>query len=257
MLFAASASDVRSRSRLLTPFVLSALALLVACGSDTGPKPPHELDGTAVTVGNGTAMAYVMTSSGAATSIGVALSDAALQGLPSTDTEWSLPLPSGVSVPPFDHVTLNWNAQGHPPMPYMLPHFDFHFYIITPAQQAAIAPGADTVTVPAQVVPTNYMSGIESVPDMGVHWVDTLSAEFTGHTFDHTFIYGFTKGTMAFVEPMVTQTYLGSSPDVMSPVKQPESFQKPGRYPTWYSVKADAAKGLVRVSLDSLTDRQD
>jgi uncharacterized protein len=255
MLFAASASDVRSRSRLFTPLVLSALALLAACGSDTGPTPPHELDGTPVAVGNGTAMAYVMTSSGAATSIGVALSNAALEGLPSTDTEWSLPLPSGVSAPPFDHVMLNWNAQGHPPMPYMLPHFDFHFYTITTAEQAAITPGADTVTVPAQYVPTDYISGIQAVPNMGVHWVDTLSAEFTGHTFDHTFIYGFTKGTMAFLEPMVTQAYLASSPDVTAAVKQPDSFQKPGRYPAWYSVKADAAKGVVRVSLDSLTDR--
>lgn len=255
MLVAASASRARGRSCLLTPMALGALILLAACGSDTGPTPPHELDGIPIQVGNGTAMAYVMTSNGTATSIGVALSNSALQGLPTSDAEWTLPMPLGVSVPPFDHVMINWNAQGHPPMPYMLPHFDFHFYMITPAVQATITPGADTVTVPAQYVPQDYMSGIESVPNMGVHWVDTLSAEFTGHTFDHTFIYGFTKGTMAFVEPMVTQTFLASSPDVTSPVKQPDAFQKPGRYPTWYSVKADAAKGLVRVSLDSLTDR--
>lgn len=255
MLVAVSASTTRSRSRLLTPLALAALALLAACGSDTGPTPPHELDGTPVPVGNGTATAYVITNGGAPTSIGVALTNAALQGLPTTDTEWSLPLPTGVAVVPYDHVTLNWNAQGHPPMPYMLPHFDFHFYLITPAAQAAITAGADTITVPAQYVPKDYMSGIEAVPDMGVHWVDTLSAEFTGHTFDHTFIYGFTKGTMAFVEPMVTQTFLASAPDVTSPVKQPIAFQKAGEYPAWYSVKADPAKGLVRVSLDSLTDR--
>ena len=251
----------RRQARALTWCALTlgtaALVTFAACSSDdsTSPDAAHELDGPAVSVGNGTAQAYVVTSPNGTSSIGVALTANALNGLPSTDSEWSLPLPAGTSVAPFDHVVLNWNAQGHPPMQYMEPHFDFHFYTITPAAQAAIVGGPDNTPVPAANVPKDYVSGVVAVPDMGVHWVDTTSSEFEGHMFDRTMIYGFYHGGMVFIEPMITRVFLATQPNVSAGVKQPASFAQHGSYPLSYSVHTDAATQTIRVSLDSLVSR--
>jgi hypothetical protein len=232
-----------------------ALTLLAACSSDTSPVTPTERDGTAVKVGQGSAYAYVVTGPSGTSSIGVALTPSALDGLPSSDAEWMLPLPAGVATGPFDHVMINWNAMGHPPAMYMTPHFDFHFYTITPAAQSAIQGGNDLTPVPPSQVPPDYISGVQAVPDMGVHWVDTTSDEFHGQPFDRTFIYGFYHGSMVFVEPMVTRAFLQSQPNATDVVKQPQSFAQPGRYPTHYSVRMDAATNTIRVSLDSLAAR--
>ena len=253
MSFVRGTSAVR-RMRVAFAVTLAG-AIGAACGSDTAPKAPSELDGAAVPVGGGTASAYVVQGPNGPTAIGVKLTPGALTGLPSADSMWALPMPAGVTVPAYDHVMLNWNAQGHPPAPYMVPHFDFHFYMISAAEQAAIQGGPDTVTVAPQFVPADYMSGVMSVPDMGVHWVDSLSAEFTGHPFDRTFIYGFSKGSMVFVEPMVTQAYLASQPDAVANVKQPQAWQIHGNFPMQYSVKTDPGTKDVRVELDSLVAR--
>lgn len=231
--------------------------LAAACGSDsTAPAAATEIDGPSVTVASGTAHTFVMKSDTGITRVGIALSDAALAALPDTDAMWTLPLPTGVSAAPWDHAELNWNAHGHPPIPiYGLPHFDFHFYRITPSTQMAIPGGPDATPVAAQYVPTDYESQVMAVPMMGVHWVDSLAAEYHGHTFDKTFIYGFYNGNLIFVEPMVTLAYLQSHPDASAPVKQPAAVQFPGRYPASYSVQYDATHQLTRVSIDSLRTR--
>lgn len=244
-------------------YKLAALAMalaVAACGGDDNITTPAttELDGPAVTVGNGTARAVVMKQGNQVTSIGVQLTDAALTGLPSTmpATEWQLSLPAGVSASPWDHLALDWNPQGHPPpMVYTVPHFDFHFYMITPAEQMAIPGGEDTTTVPAQYIPKDYQSEVESVPMMGVHWADTLASEYHGQPFDHTFIYGFHQGHMIFTEPMVTLAFLQGGQDFSGAVKQPAAFARTGSYPTSYSVRHDETAHTVTVSLDSLVAR--
>jgi len=248
-------SSVPDRPRI-TLALAGVFVLMIAagCGDDNSPSATTDVVGAAVPVGHGTARTVVVSNSDGAQSIGVELTPEALTGLPDADAEFMLPLPDGMSVPPWDHVAINWNAHGHPPDMYMLPHFDFHFYTISPSAQASIAGGEDMVPVPDPYVPKDYVSGVESVPNMGVHWVDTLSAEFHGHTFDHTLIYGFSQGSMVFVEPMVTQAFLASQPSVSMDVKQPQAFQEPGRYPREWSVRTQS-NGVIRVMLDSLTSR--
>ncbi|HEU4643220.1 MAG TPA: DUF5602 domain-containing protein [Gemmatimonadaceae bacterium] len=242
----------------LTPRAFG-IALLVAlaagCGSDsTAPSAPTKVDGAAVAVGDGTAHTFVLEQGDTPVSVGIELSADALAGLPDTVSEWQLQMPANVAVPPWDHATLDWNPQGHEPAQiYGVPHFDFHFYDIPLSEQMAIAGGPDTTTVPAANVPQDYASQVFAVPMMGVHWADTLAAEFHGHPFDHTFIYGFYHGEMVFVEPMVTKAYLESHPDASAPVKQPEAFQTAGLYPRSYGVRYDSESDSYRLTLDSLT----
>lgn len=239
--------------------VFAAVLSVGACSaSDAGPAPLTELDGPAVAVGNGTARTVVMKQGGTITSVGIQLTDGALTGLPDTlpATDWELSLPSGVSVGPFDHAAVDWNPQGHPPpMVYTVPHFDFHFYMIPTSEQMTIAGGPDMTPVDAKYVPRDYASQVESVPMMGVHWADTLAAEYHGSPFDHTFIYGFHQGQMIFLEPMVTMAFLSGGSDFIGAVKQPAAFQRSGAYPTSYTVHHDPAAHTVTVSLDSLTNR--
>jgi hypothetical protein len=220
--------------------VLSATVILVAAACSDSITPRElELQGESVNVGNGTARTFVReTTAGHPTAIGVELSASALDGLPTAMTEWVLSLPPGVATAPWDHVGLDWNPQGHEPAAiYGVPHFDFHFYTVTSAEQMQIAGGPDNTPVPAANIPTDYASQVISVPMMGVHWADTLAAEFHGSAFDKTFIYGFYQSKMVFVEPMVTRAMLVSHPDVIVPVKQPQSFQQSGFYPDQYSVR--------------------
>ncbi len=241
---------VRGRALVI---IAAALAIAACSGDSTAPKDAVEVDGPAVSVGNGTAQSFVMRHDNVVTTVGIKLSDGALDGLPADMSEWKLAMPNDASAPPWDHMTLDWNPQGHEPAPiYGVPHFDFHFYLIPDAEQAAIAGGPDSTPVEQQFIPQDYASQVISVPGMGVHWADTLSAEFHGTPFTETFIYGFYQGQMVFVEPMVTRDFLASHPDVSSPVKQAAEYQTPGSYPTSYSVRYDASQHATFIELDSL-----
>ena len=240
--------------RVLPALLCVATAMTIgACSDNTTAPDTHELDGPTASVGNGTARVFVLEHGTTPTSIGIELSESALTGLPDSMAMWQLSMPAGVSVAPWNHAMLNWNPQGHPPPHvYDLPHFDFHFYTIPVDEQMMIPAGPDTETVPSQYVPQDYASEIESVPAMGVHWADTLAAEYHGHAFDRTFIYGFFHQQMVFVEPMVTVAYLQSQPNVSMHVKQPSAYQSAGAYPMAYSVRWDASRHTYRIALDSL-----
>ena len=128
----------------------------------------------------------------------------------------------------INNLTMFWEASGHPTGAFFTPHFDFHFYMITPQEQSQVVPGADTIAVDPKYIPKNYVSGVMAVPDMGTHWVDTTSGEFHGQPFTITFIYGFYHGNMTFLEPMISKEFLLKKPDVILPIKQPQAFQHHG-----------------------------
>ena len=87
---------------------------------------------------------------------------------------------------------------------------------------------------------------------MGVHAIDMTSPEFHGKPFTETFIYGYDKGKLIFLEPMVTQAFLQSKPDVTTPVKTPEKYSEPAYYPSSYTVRYDKASGDYMVTLGKL-----
>jgi hypothetical protein len=225
--------------------------------------------GEAAPVGDGTARSWVaMDKDGKPMSMGVTFTEAALSGLPQSLTpgliwtEFLLPLPPEASVTGFNHIGFNWNPKGHDPEGvYKVPHFDFHFYLISPEERERITTRGDDLEkcrkpLPAEFVPDGYVFAPASEePGMGSHWVEPNSHEFHGKAFTHTFIYGSYDGRMIFAEPMISKAFLETRPNITVPIKLPPKYQKPGYYPTRYSVKFNPESREYTVSIDGLTLR--
>lgn len=138
----------------------------------------------------------------------------------------------------FNHVSLGWNPHGHEPeFIYGLPHFDFHFYNVSPAAVAAIPPyevdSTGFLDLPAaHYLPPTYFYAGGGVPQMGTHWLDFTSSELNGSAFTQTFIYGTYAGKVTFMEPMITKAFIEANPSFTRSIPQPAKVQKTGYYPT-------------------------
>ena len=104
-------------------------------------------------------------------------------------------------------------------------------------------------------MPAGYAPDSVNTPDMGMHYVNLRAPEFNGEPFTHTLIYGFYKGNLAFIEPMVTTEVLDAGPDVTADVPQPDAYQESGFYPRQYRIVHDEEAGEYRVTLVDLTRR--
>lgn len=106
-------------------------------------------------------------------------------------------------------------AHGHPPGPYLVPHFDFHFYTITPAETDAI--DCSDLTKPA-TPPSGYALPDVEIPDigmlaglcvpmMGMHALLQTELE-SENTFTGTMVIGYYEEQPIFFEPMITKELL-------------------------------------------------
>ena len=273
-----------ARAALLT---VSAL-LASACSDDsTAPAAPRLVYGAAQTLGAGTARTFVaVDGSGKPVSVGVALSEAAMNNLPTTPNAPSpsaamlqLQLPTDAPSTGFNHVMVDWNPNGHEPdQIYTLPHFDFHFYKVDPSVVMSIMPtdpqfATKAANLPAApFVPTGYAAAsalanitpaAATVPMMGLHWLATNSPELqpppNNQQFKETFIYGSWDGKFIFLEPMITKAYLESlknTAGMTRTVGTPSQVAASGYYPSSYSIKYDPTAKEYRVTLDALSYRQ-
>ncbi|MGB8623188.1 MAG: hypothetical protein WCD16_10255 [Paracoccaceae bacterium] len=241
-------------------------ATLLGLAAIAAPALAEVHQGEAVKLGNGTAQVLVDTdATGLPTSISISMTAEALDGLPaelnkaSAEGSWDfpLPMPAGVETG-YKEVVVDWNPHGHPPPDvYTVPHFDFHFYTLMPDDIAAITfSGPDDPAAQVfdkDLIPPDY----QVIPDtainmMGVHAIDMTAPELHGTPFTATFIYGYDKGKLIFVEPMVTLAYLKTDPDATLPVKTPARYSSPGYYPTNYSVQYDAGNKRYLIDLGGL-----
>jgi hypothetical protein len=216
-------------------------------------------------LGNGTVCSWVtLDRNGHPAAIGVTFSEAALSGLPGgkDGAEYLLQLPPQAKDTAFDHIGLDWNASGHPPAGiYNVPHFDFHFYTISPQERDRITAQGDDVAKSnkqpsAEYMPSGYVMVPDSaVPRMGSHLANPQSRELHGHPFTRTFLYGSYDGRVIFYEPMIARSFLESKQNVTEYIKLPARYPKPGYYPTKYSVKYDPKSKEYTVTLEGMTLR--
>lgn len=231
----------------------------------TKPLAVQTFFGDSKKLGNGMVRSWVrLDKAGNPTSIGVTFTEAALTGLP-TDVEseaYDLNLPAQAGETPFNRVGLNWNPKGHEPEHiYTVGHFDFHFYMISPAEREAITLQGESLTTacrkPAgEFVPAQYFYAPGSeMPRMGAHWIDQNAQELHGHHFTTTFIYGSYDGHFIFLEPMITKAFLETKPCFTQTIQLPAKYEKPGYYPTSYSVRYDTQKQEYNIALERLVKR--
>ena len=100
----------------------------------------HELKVKKVSIGHGFAQSFIhFNYHNEPSSVGIILSQEALDGLSNTDQSYSLNMPASAPTSPYKEIYINWNAHGHEPTGiYDIPHFDFHFYGISKKERENI-----------------------------------------------------------------------------------------------------------------------
>lgn len=248
------------------PFrLILSLAAAWAAGSALGQDQAHSYEGKSVTFGKGSAHVVVRTDANdKPASVAIVLTPSALNGLPKAkpgarpDVAYVLPMPVKGPKTVVDHIVVNWEPIGHPPPHvYDVPHFDFHFYLVSRADQEKVRfkndakSGQPQQQPPAELLPQGYVIPPgTAVPRMGVHAINMQSGELHGQPFTATFIYGFYNRRQTFLEPMVSLDYLLSKPSFSAAMARPNAYSKPGAYPGAYSVKYDASRDVYEIMLD-------
>lgn len=236
-------------------------ATILACSETTPATAPVDKSGTfygnsTTSMVSGSGRAYItLDAEGAPTELGLAITEAALLGLPTTSLEFAFTLPSQASVTAYQHAVVNWMPTGHEPTPYLVPHFDVHFYMISAQARNAITPSDPAYATklalqpPANYLPAGYVMDT-GMQRMGMHWRDPASPELSGQPFTSTYLYGSYNGKITFVEPMIAKSYLDSKPALVKrTVKLPQLGSTTGYQATGYSIVYDETKHEYRIAL--------
>jgi len=252
---------MRTRRTLGLIGVILSLAVILPAGQIAPVQAgSRTIYGEPKNLGDGVVRSLVvLNEQGDPVSIGIALRRDVFSGLPGGPgpSEVMLGMPDGVSVPPFDHFTVDWNPRGHEPHGiYDVPHFDFHFYLIAPSERLKISAedGERFAKAPGkEYMPADYQATPGGVPGMGAHWVDVTSPEFHGKPFTTTFIYGTYDGKVIFYEPMMSSAFLEGVKEFSSEIKQPARFAREGYHPVTYRVMYREKEGEYWILLDGMT----
>jgi hypothetical protein len=249
--------------------LFTASALLFSCKKDDHDQS-GQFKGPEVEFYHGKAWSsFSLDKGGKPLELTISLSEAVLNSVPvdeetgggeghTHDNTIVLPLPAqAIAKTPFKTLGVDWNAAGHPPAGvYTLPHFDFHFYMVTEAERL----GATDETKLNAAPPTGYLPANHApagaVPQMGMHWVDLNSPELNPNnpaTFTQTFIYGSYNSKITFYEPMATLSFLNSTTNFERSIPQPSRFEKAGYYPT--KMKILKRNGVTEITLTSFQHR--
>ncbi len=234
-------------------FFFSALAIslvtLFGCKSTPTNSNPNTFTGSSISIDSGSAYTWIKTdASGNFRSIGVTISDGALTSLGQTDTMFELPIPSGFSSP-FKSVMLDYAT--HDPAPYNHPHIDPHFFYINMAARMNIMDTMDSTMPMNMTMPSGYMTDDMSEAMMGVHWMDTTGPEYHGQPFESTCVYGFTKGTLAFMEVMCDKASLEGHKAITGTVRQPMMMSgMTMSIPASYKVSYDSSAHTSTIEFD-------
>jgi hypothetical protein len=163
------------------------------------------------------------------------------------------------------HVALNWEAGGHPPAPFLTPHFDFHFYAIPESEVDAIdcadtskpaalpaGYGLPDITLPPHMAEMMHVSTLVGlcVPKMGMHAMPRTDLE-RQDTFEGTMVIGYYKQAPIFVEPMVSKAMLMKRQSFELPT--PIVPGKTGPQPTRFRAGYDPATEAYRLTLSGFT----
>jgi hypothetical protein len=164
-----------------------------------------------------------------------------------------LPAPARTALG-IDHLGINWEAHGHPPGPFMAPHFDFHFYSITTEEVRSIdcSDERKPATLPSgHTLPDIDIPGMGvlvglCVPHMGMHAMTDDLIE-GAKPFEASLVLGYYGGTPTFFEPMVSRDRLLEKTDFELDVPAIDGLPAGVRYPSRFRAEYDAGKDHYRM----------
>lgn len=219
--------------------------------------------GPQVQLGNGKARSWISVDrEGFPVEIALEFTAGVYENLDILPFETVLPLHlKAKQLTPFEHITLNWNSHGHLPA-FLVPHFDFHFYMISNEERLAIPEYSPETSAlftnlpPAGYMPANYgkppgQGGV--YPQMGKHWLPLNLPEYL--PFTKIMVLGSFDGQYIFMEPMVELNYLQSNEAFSLDISQPLNFQETNNYPTKYNIYHDDATRNTIISLTEFVSR--
>jgi hypothetical protein len=251
--------------------VLGCVVVAVGVSACGGPETPAmtETAGDCSTVYGGQVCSWSKEMDGKTVEVGLTVPVASIEGAPAEDMPaWPPEAVATLGVPAaalgasgVHDITMYWEAMGHPPGPYLVPHFDFHFNLISQADLAAIdcsdhskpatlpaAFGLPDVDLPpdmAAMVGVPTLIGL-CVPQMGMHAL--LASELEGKTpFEGTMVIGYYHGNPIFLEPMITRTKLMAkqSFDLAIPDVPGLATAHPTRFHAEYDAATDAYRFVL------------
>lgn len=243
--------------------LIAASTMMFACKKDNNKEKEYTSKETILHGGKVWTSAKV-DKDGKPLKVSIVLNDAVLNSVPVGQPSDHVGHENNIIVPlsdksgtPFRNVMVNWNSSGHEPDGvYTLPHFDFHFYMLTKNEIMGLIDDVKmNQNMPAaDYVPANHISPAPGVPMMGRHWLDATSPELNGEAFSQTFIYGSYDSKIIFYEPMITLQFLKTNNNYERDLPQPSKFKTEGYYPT--KLKVTKLDGVTEVTLTGFVYRQ-
>lgn len=240
---------------------LTSLALTSCTGDVPQPADGQTVRGECVPLHGGDVCTWAeLDGSGQLVEYGATIPLASIEGAPHGDMVWppmadaSIPMPAQVrAATGIDHLTVYWEPHGHPPGPYLTPHFDFHFHNTSASDREAIdctddskpatmPDGYDMVDITIPDLGT--LVGL-CVPAMGMHAVPA-SELASDRPFESTMVMGYYRGTPNFFEPMVARDTLLRRQSFELPVPAAAGLPEGVRYPRQFRAEYDATADAYR-----------
>jgi len=243
---------------------LTMLALVIgACTRETAVV---ETAGECADVHQGQICTWARMKGDSVVDVGATVAVASIENAPAEGMmHWPPPSSAALKLPAaveqqtgLTHLTVFWEAMGHPPGPYLTPHFDFHFYMVSSEARQAI--DCADLTKPA-LLPSGYslpdvplpppmaeMVGVGTlvglcVPTMGMHSLPAAELESTS-PFRGTMVIGYDKGQPVFIEPMITKAMLMEKSGFALPIPSIPGLS--GNYPRAFRAEYDAQQSTYR-----------
>lgn len=252
---------------LLRQWAQALAILLTVAGACKSAPSVAEVNGECADVYHGQVCSWARMQGDTVLAVGVTVPTAVIDSAPADGGPMAWPpvaaavlhLPeSAQQASGLTHFTMFWEAHGHPPTPYLTPHFDFHFYTIASADRAAIdcANTAKPAALPAgyalpdehlppdmaQAIGVPVLVGI-CVPQMGMHSLLASELESTT-TFRGTMVIGYYDAKPIFIEPMISRAMLQEKQSFDLPI--PAIPGMSGNHPATFHGEYDAQQGAYR-----------
>jgi uncharacterized protein len=249
------------------------VSLMLVAGGCAGSDAPAETRGACADVYGGQVCTWEKVGGSSLLEVGATIPLASIEHAPAEMPMVWPPVPSAaIDLPAatrqqtrLTHLTVDWNAAGHPPGAFMTPHFDFHYYAIPASEVAAIdckddgkpavlpaAYGLPDIPLPPEMAGMMGVSTLVGlcVPKMGMHAMPQSEIDRLD-PFGGTMVVGYYKGKPIFIEPMISKAMLMKEASFELPVPEVAGFAGP--VPTKFRAEYDPAARSYRFVLSGFT----